>query len=89
MGCSDMTGHIGSDGSTLHSRILAAGYSPSYSEEIVYAGGGPQAAFQWWMNDTIHREAILNPQSTEGGIGYANVSSSTYGDYFTVDFASP
>ncbi|MGH8247804.1 MAG: NBR1-Ig-like domain-containing protein, partial [Gammaproteobacteria bacterium] len=47
MSCSNMTGHIGSDGSTLYSRIVAAGYSPSYSEEIVYAGGGPQAAFQW------------------------------------------
>jgi uncharacterized protein YkwD len=89
MGCSNMTGHIGSNGSTMHSRIAAQGYSPSYAEEIVYAGGSPQAAFQWWMNDTIHRDAILNPQSSQVGIGYANVSSSTYGDYFTVDFASP
>jgi uncharacterized protein YkwD len=89
MGCNNMTGHIGSNGSTSYSRIVAAGYSPSYSEEIVYAGGGSQAAFQWWMNDGIHRDAILNPKSVEVGIGYAYIAASTYGDYFTVDFASP
>jgi uncharacterized protein YkwD len=55
----------------------------------VYAGGGAQAAFQWWMNDAIHRKAILNPKSVDAGIGYASVDGSTYGDYFTVDFASP
>lgn len=89
MGCSDMTGHTGSNGSTLYQRITAQGYTPSYSEEIVYAGGGPQAAFDWWMNDAIHHDAILNPQVSEVGIGYVNVSGSTYGDYFTVDFAAP
>lgn len=89
MGCNNMTGHTGSNGSNSYGRITAQGYSPSYYEEIVYAGGGAQAAFQWWMNDTIHRDAILNPQSSELGIGYAYVANSTYGDYFTVDFASP
>ena len=89
LGCSDLTGHVGSDGSTVYARITAAGYSPSYYEEIVYAGGGPQAAFDWWMNSPIHRRAILNPQSTDVGIGYANVDTSTYGDYFTVNFGSP
>jgi uncharacterized protein YkwD len=89
MGCHNMTGHTGSNGSSLQARIAAQGYGASYSEEIVYAGGGPQAAFQWWMNDTLHRNAILNPKSVEVGIGYASVDGSTYGDYFTVDFASP
>jgi uncharacterized protein YkwD len=89
MGCHNMTGHIGSNGSTIFTRITAEGYHPSHSEEIVYAGGGPQAAFQWWMNDKFHRDAILNPKNSEVGIGYANVSGSTYLDYFTVDFASP
>ncbi|MEW6240735.1 MAG: CAP domain-containing protein [Chloroflexota bacterium] len=89
MACHSMISHTGSDGSTVHSRIVAAGYSPSYSEEIIYAGGGPEAAFQWWMNDAPHRAAILNPNVTEMGIGYASAASSLYGDYFTVDFASP
>ncbi len=89
MACHSMISHTGSDGSTVHARIVAAGYSPSYSEEIIYAGGGPEAAFQWWMNDAPHRAAILNSKVTEMGIGYASAASSLYGDYFTVDFASP
>jgi len=89
MACHDMISHTGSDGSSVHSRIAATGYFPSYSEEIIYAGGGPQAAMIWWMNDQIHRDAILNPNATEMGVGHANFSNGSYGDYFTVDFASP
>ena len=89
MACSSLLSHTGSDGSYVNTRIVAAGYSPSYSEEIIYAGGGPQVAFNWWMNDKLHRDAILNTKSSEMGIGYAYLDSSTYGGYFTVDFASP
>jgi uncharacterized protein YkwD len=86
MACHNMISHTGSDGSSVHSRVVAEGYFPSYSEEIIYGGGGPQAAMTWWMNDQIHRDAILNPDTTEMGVGHANFSN---GDYFTVDFASP
>lgn len=89
MACNSLLSHSGSDGSSVHSRIVAAGYLPSYSEEIIYAGGDAQDAFTWWMNDAIHRAAILNPKSIEMGIGYAYVATSVYGGYFTVDFASP
>jgi len=89
MACNSMLSHSGSDGSYVHTRIVAAGYSPSYSEEIIYAGGGPQTAFDWWMSDQLHHDAILSTQATEIGIGYAYLSSSAYGGYFTVDFASP
>jgi len=89
MACNSMLSHTGSDGSYVHTRIVRAGYTPSYSEEIIYAGGSPQTAFNWWMSDKLHRDAILSTQSTEMGIGYAYLSSSTYGGYFTVDFASP
>ncbi len=89
MACNSLLSHSGSNGSTVHSRIVAAGYIPSYSEEIIYAGGDAQQAFTWWMNDTLHRSAILNPKAFEMGIGYAYVADSVYGGYFTVDFASP
>jgi uncharacterized protein YkwD len=89
MACHSMLSHNGSDGSYVSTRISKAGYSASSSEEIIYAGGGPQTAFDWWMNDKLHHDAILNPRSTEMGIGYAYVSTSSYGGYFTVDFASP
>jgi uncharacterized protein YkwD len=89
MACNSMLSHTGSDGSYVHTRIVKAGYTPSYSEEIIYAGGGPQTAFNWWMSDKLHRDAILSTKSTEMGIGYAYLSSSSFGGYFTVDFASP
>lgn len=89
MACSGRISHTGSDGSSAYSRILAFGYSPSYSEEIIYGGGGPQAAMTWWMNDQIHRNAILNPTSTEMGVGYAYFANGSYGDYFVVELGSP
>jgi uncharacterized protein YkwD len=36
----------------------------------------------------VHHDAILDPRNTEMGVGYAYVSNSTYGGYFTVDFGS-
>ena len=89
MACNSTLSHTGSDGSYVNTRIADTGYSASYSEEIIYAGGGPQDAFDWWMNDKPHRDAILSTRSTEMGIGYAYLDSSTYGGYFTVAFASP
>ena len=89
MACKSMLSHTGSDGSYVNSRIAATGYGASYTEEIIYAGGGPQVAFDWWMNDKLHRDAILSTKATEIGVGYAYLESSTYGGYITVDFASP
>jgi len=89
MACSGRISHTGSDGSSAYARILASGYSPSYTEEIIYGGGGPQAAMTWWMNDQIHRNAILNAKSTEMGVGYAYYSNGSYGDFIVVDFGSP
>ncbi len=85
MACSGNISHTGSDGSSAYARILASGYAPSYAEEIIYGGGGPQAAMTWWMNDQIHRDAILSTKSTEMGVGYAYFSM----DYIVVDLGSP
>jgi uncharacterized protein YkwD len=94
MACSGSLSHNGSDNSTPASRIAAAGFSASISRENIYAqppqyGGNPQAAVDWWMSDQIHRDAILNAQVTQVGIGYAAYSRSPLGGYFTVDFAAP
>ncbi|NWF64707.1 MAG: hypothetical protein HXY38_10410 [Chloroflexi bacterium] len=89
MACAGKISHTGSDGSSAHARIVAFGYAPSYAEEIIYGGGGPQAAVTWWMNDPIHRDAILSAKSTQMGVGYAYYSNGSYGDYFVVDFGSP
>jgi uncharacterized protein YkwD len=89
MACHDLISHTGSDGSSVHERVVAAGYSPAWSSEIIYGSGYPQTAFDWWMSDQIHRNEILNPNVTEMGIGYAYAASASHGGYYTVDFASP
>jgi uncharacterized protein YkwD len=88
MACNNMISHTGSDGSSAYSRVLASGYSGSFAEEIIYGGGGPQAAISWWMSDKVHHDAILKTTSTEMGVGYAYFSNGAYGDYFAVDFGS-
>ncbi len=88
MACNDMISHGGSDGSSAYSRALASGYSGLFSEEIIYGGGGPQAAMSWWMNDKIHRDAILKAKTTEIGVGYAYFSNGSYGDFIVVEFGT-
>lgn len=89
MACHGLLSHTGSDGSTVQERIAAAGYSGSYSEEIIYGSGYPQTAFDWWMNDQIHRDAILNPNAVAMGVGFAYVADTAHGGYYTVDFGTP
>lgn len=94
MACNNYLSHTGWNGSSTDSRIAAAGYVASITRENIYAqppqyGGDAQAAVDWWMGDQVHRDAILNAQVTEIGVGYAAYSRSTLGGYFTVDFAAP
>ncbi len=88
MACSNRINHTGSDGSSAYSRAVAAGYTGFFNEEIIYGGGGPQAAMSWWMSDQIHRDAILKPKTTEMGVGYAYFSNGSYGDFIVVEFGS-
>lgn len=89
MACNNFLAHTGSNGSSIHQRVVAAGYNPTYSEEIIFASGTPQDAFRWWMNDPVHRDAILNPKVVDMGAGYTYSASSAYGGYYTVDFGAP
>jgi hypothetical protein len=87
MACFGLLSHTGSDGSSPGGRVAASGYS-GFLEEIIFASGYPQTAFDWWMNDQVHRDAILNPRARSMGVGYAHVETSLYGGYYTVDFGS-
>lgn len=89
MACHGLISHTGSDGSSVNQRVVAAGYYPSRSSEIIYGSGYPQTAFDWWMSDQIHRNEILNPNVTEMGVGYAYVPDTARGGYYTVNFAAP
>jgi uncharacterized protein YkwD len=89
MVCHNLLSHTGSDGSSVSQRVAAAGYAASRSSEIIYGSGYPQTAFDWWMNDQIHRNEILSPNAVDMGIGYAYNAQTAYGSYFTVTFGSP
>ncbi len=94
MACNNFLSHTGWNGSTPDSRIAAAGFTASITRENIYAqppqyGGDPQAAMDYWMSDQIHKDALLNDQVTQVGIGYAAYSRSALVGYFTVDFAAP
>jgi uncharacterized protein YkwD len=71
-----LNGHIGSDGSSPHSRITDAGYSGAgYTGEIVYWGTGsaatPSVALDLWMDSPAHRAIILNCAFTAAGFATA------------------
>jgi uncharacterized protein YkwD len=89
MACHGLLSHTGSDGSNVYERVVAAGYIPSRSSEIIYGSGYPQTAFDWWMSDQTHRDEILSANVIEMGVGYAYVADTAYGSYYTVDFGSP
>jgi len=94
MACNNFVDHVGSDGSTWFTRVQAQNYTYSYASENIYVGnpafgGTPDGAFTWWMNSQVHRDNILSTKVSEIGIGYAYYSNSTYGGYYTLDFAKP
>jgi uncharacterized protein YkwD len=67
--------HVGTDNSTIETRISAAGYSPkSRWGEIVYTAAGPpdnteQAAINAWMNSPTHRAIIEDCSFKNAGVG--------------------
>ena len=89
MACHGLLSHTGSDSSSVQERIATAGYNASFVEEIIYGSGYPQTAFDWWINDPVHRDAILNPNAVDMGVGYAYKADTAHGGYYTVDFGSP
>jgi LysM repeat protein/uncharacterized protein YkwD len=63
-------GHMGSDGSFVRQRVQRVGYSSGgLASENWVSATGPDDAMNWWMNDWIHRENILNPRWQEFGVG--------------------
>lgn len=89
MACNNLRGHTGSDGSSVGQRVAEAGYASSGSEEIIYVGGGAEAALSWWLNDQVHRDAVLRAQHSHIGVSVSSLPGSAYGTYISVVLASP
>ena len=93
--------HIGSNGSSLGSRVDATGYEWSGlaenvsqvaldPETVMFGGQGYRGiGIQGWMDSPGHRNNILNPDLEEIGIGYAESSDGSpyWTQVFGADFA--
>ena len=88
MACNSYFEHAGLNKSTIHDRVVAAGYTPRISEEMIFCSGYPKDAFTWWMGDPPHYDVIVDKRVTEVGVGYAYLPHSPCGSYFTVDLGS-
>ncbi len=83
--------HNGSDGSTIESRIQAAGYGrwSSYGiwGENIYGGQIAKLddAWNFWINSAVHRKNLLSTRYREIGIG---VATGSHGTYYTLDFGA-
>jgi uncharacterized protein YkwD len=102
MAMHDLFSHTGSDGSTMISRAVAAGYSYTLLAENLAAGTAtPAEVVTGWMNSAGHRANILNCGLHELGVGfYAQMDDQSnvrldngqlggpYRYYWTQDFGS-
>ncbi len=90
MACHSNLSHSGSNGSDITDRFNSNGYPYTYWNEAIYAqppeyGGSPESAVDWWLNDPPHRVILLSADAKDIGAGYAYVSGSKLGGYFTID----
>lgn len=81
--------HEGRGGSSLGARLNAAGYAWHRAAENVAAGrSSPAQTLAQWLGSSGHCRELMNPASTETGIGYAYSTVSVYRNFWTQDFAA-
>ncbi|MFC9049695.1 CAP domain-containing protein [Streptomyces anthocyanicus] len=86
MASSGVMSHTGPDGSTMASRVEAAGYQWSALGENIAQGQADAASvMEAWMNSPGHRENILNCSFKELGVG---VHFGDGGPWWTQDFGT-
>jgi uncharacterized protein YkwD len=86
MAASGVMSHTGPDGSTMTSRVEAAGYEWSTLGENIARGQSDAASvMESWMNSPGHRANILNCSFTELGVG---VHFGDGGPWWTQDFGA-
>ena len=61
-------GHVGSDGSTVSTRVTAAGYSwQLVAENVAWNYSSPETVMVGWMGSPPHCMAIMHPDVSEFG----------------------
>ncbi len=76
-------GHVGSDGSTVGTRVTAAGYTwQLVAENVAWNYGSPETVMVGWMDSPPHCMAIMHPGVSEFGAAEVDL-------YWTQVFADP
>ncbi len=92
MACNNLTGHTGSNKSTVESRVAASGYVSSFRTENVYFANPPgtgQDAVNWWIADQTdprHKLNLISDTYIDIGVGYAFFNNT---GYYVIVFATP
>jgi uncharacterized protein YkwD len=92
MACNNLNSNIGSNSSTVESRIAASGYIATFSAQNIYVSNPPatgQDAVNSWINNTTDPKIKLNLISDtyiDIGVGYASFNNS---GYYVIVFATP
>ena len=82
--------HNGRDGSEPWNRIERAGYRyRSMGENIAAGQRSPEDAVAGWISSPSHCANLMNPVFTEMGAALAVNSRSSFGRYWTQEFATP
>lgn len=81
--------HTDSVGRSASTRITAFGYPLASTGENIYGGGSSaDAVFAAFKASFDHNQSMLNTNWKEVGVGRAYAPGSTFGWYWTVDFAN-
>lgn len=90
MAANDLISHDSSDGATLGMRVDATGYDWSAVGENVAGGQSTvPAVMQGWLASSGHCSNLMSGSFTEFGQARTTVQPSTYGVYWTQNFAAP
>jgi uncharacterized protein YkwD len=89
MGAKDYFSHDSVDGRDFVQRIDEAGFTGQgpWGENIACGYPSPADAVAGWMTSPGHCSNILDPSFGVLGVGYAYDANSSYGHYWTQDFA--
>ncbi len=89
MGLYGYTGHTGSDDTRPENRQAQAGYTGFYAGEATYWGYDQvTAVVEFWVNSPPHRTMILNPLTTDVGVGYTYNPNSPSVWYWVAEFGT-
>ncbi|MFT4194899.1 CAP domain-containing protein [Ottowia sp.] len=90
MAANNFFDHVGTGGSTLTSRVNAAGYAWSALAENIAAGNSTAAAtVSQWVASPSHCQAMMSATYVHVGGSCMYNASATYRYYWTIDLGRP